>query len=65
MTDTSNVKFFVDGVKANNGKQINISNMAATDLLEPYLLFARTSNGGTERAHSMDIDYVKCTWKRS
>ena len=65
MTDTSNVKFFVDGVKANNGKQINISNMAATDLLEPYLLFARTSDGGTERAHSMDIDYVKCTWKRS
>ena len=65
MTDLSNVLFFVDGANANNGKTFDISAMAATDYLEPYLLFARTNAGGTERAHSMDIDYVNVTWKRS
>ena len=65
MTDLSNVQFYVDNVLANNGNTFSISDIAAADLLEPYILFARTSNGGTERAHSMDIDYIKCTWKRS
>jgi len=65
MTDTSNVKFYVDGVSANNGNTFDMSAIAATDYLEPFILFARTSDGGTERAHAMDIDYVKCTWKRS
>ena len=65
MTDISNVKFYVDGVSANNGNTFDMSAIAATDYLEPYILFARTSDGGTERAHSLDIDYVKCTWKRS
>lgn len=65
MTDLSNVRFFVDGVDANNGNKFDMSSIAAADLLEPYILFARTNAGGTERAHRMDIDYIKCTWKRS
>ena len=66
MTDISNVKFYVDGVSANNGNTFDMSAIAATDYLEPFILFARTNSGATpDRAHSLDIDYVKCTWKRS
>ena len=65
MTDTSNVKFYVDGVSANNGNTFDMSAIAATDYLEPFILFARTSALGTDRAHTLDIDYVKCTWKRT
>lgn len=65
MTDLTKVLFFVDGVNANAGKTYDLSNMAATDYLEPFLLFARTNAGGTERAHLMDIDYVNVTWKRT
>ena len=64
MTDISNVKFYVDGVSANNGNTFDMSAISATDYLEPFILFARTADG-TNRAHSLDIDYVKCTWKRS
>ena len=65
MTSMSNVKFYVDGVLANNGNTIDMSAMAAGDHLEPFLMFARTNAGGTERAHSMDIDYVNVSWKRT
>lgn len=65
MTDIGNVRFFVDGVEANNGNLFDMSNIAATDYLEPFILFSRTNAGGTERAHQMDVDYVKCIWKRS
>ena len=65
MTDIGNVRFFVDGVEANNGNLFDMSNVDAADYLEPFILFSRTNNGGTERTHKMDIDYVKCTWKRS
>ena len=65
MTDLTNVRFFVDGVDANNGNKFDMSAIGATDYLEPFVLFSRTDTGGTERAHSMDIDYIKCTWKRS
>ena len=65
MTDIGNVRFFVDGVEANNGNLFDMSNIDAADYLEPFILFSRTNNGGTEQDHSMDIDYVKCTWKRS
>jgi hypothetical protein len=65
MTDLTNVRFFVDGVDANNGNTFDMSGIGATDYLEPFVLFSRTDTGGTERAHSMDIDYIKCTWKRS
>lgn len=65
MTDTSAVLFFVDGVHANNGKTFDMSAIAATDYLEPFILFARTNAGGTERAHSLDIDYVRVISKRT
>ena len=65
MTNLSIVRFFVDNVDANNGNKFDMSDIAAADLLEPYILFARTSASGTERAHTMDIDYVNITWKRS
>jgi hypothetical protein len=65
MTDTSNVLFYVDGELANNGNSFDMSAIAATDYLEPFILFSRTNAGGTNRAHTMDIDYVKVTWKRS
>ena len=65
MTDLSNVRFYVDGENANNGLTFDMSGIAATDYLEPIILFSRTSTGGTERAHSMDIDYVNINWKRS
>jgi|GEM_PF-2838115 len=65
MSDTSDVRFYVDGVLANNGNGIDISAMAATDYLEPFILFARTNAGGTERAHTMDIDYVNVSSKRT
>ena len=66
MTDTSKVLFYIDGVLANNGNTFDMSALVAGDYLEPYILFARTADGAsTERAHAMDIDYVKCTWKRS
>ena len=63
MSSISNVKFFVDGKLANNGNSFDMSNIAAGDLLEPYILFKR-SGDGTERAHTMDVDYVHCSWKR-
>ena len=65
MTDTSDVKFYVDGVSANNGNTFDMSGIAATDYLEPFIMMARTNASGTERAHTMDIDYVKCIWKRT
>ena len=65
MTDLKNVLFFVDGVLANNGNTFDMSAISKSDYLEPFILFARTSNSGTERAHRLDIDYVNCTWKRS
>ena len=65
MSDTSDVRFYVDGVLANNGNGIDISAMAATDYLEPFILFARTNAGGTERAHSLDIDYINISSKRT
>jgi len=65
MTDTSDVRFYVDGVLANNGNTFDMSEIAAGDHLEPFILFARTNAGGTERAHSLDIDYVNVNWKRS
>ena len=66
MTDLANVRFFIDGVDANNGSKFDMSQIAAADLLEPFILFSRTATGASsERAHTMDIDYVKCTWKRS
>ena len=65
MSDTSDVRFYVDGTLANNGNRIDISAMAATDYLEPFILFARTNAGGTERAHSLDIDYVNVSSKRT
>ena len=65
MTDLSNVRFFVDGAEANNGNTFNMSDIEAADLLEPYILFSRTSASGTERAHRLDVDYIKCIWKRS
>ena len=65
MTDTSDVKFYVDGVSANNGNTFDMKGIAATDYLEPFIMMARTDDGGTERAHTMDIDYVKCIWKRT
>ena len=65
MTDLSNVLFFIDGVDARNGNTFDMSAIAATDYLEPFLIIARATNTGTERAHGLDIDYVKCTWKRS
>ena len=63
MSSISNVKFYVDGKLANNGNTFNMSNIAAGDLLEPYILFKRSA-AGTERAHTMDVDYVHCSWKR-
>ena len=65
MSDTSDVRFYVDGVLANNGNTFNMSAIAATDYLEPFILFARTNNAGTERAHSLDIDYVNVSSKRT
>ena len=65
MSDTSDVRIYVDGKLANNGNRIDISAMAATDYLEPFILFARTNAGGTERAHSLDIDYVNISSKRT
>ena len=65
MTDLSNILFYVDGVLANNGNTFDADQMAATDYLEPFILFARTNAGGTERAHSLDIDYVRVISKRT
>jgi hypothetical protein len=58
MTNLSSVKFFIDGTRVLASTTFDFSAMAATDYLEPYILFARTNTGGTERAHSLDIDYV-------
>ena len=63
MSSLSNVRFFVDGKLANNGTTFDMSGIAAGDLVEPYILFKRSADG-TERAHTMDIDYVHCSWKR-
>ena len=65
MTKINDVKFYVDGVLANNGNTFDMSAISASDYLEPFILFARTNNGGTERAHSLDIDYVNVSSKRT
>tara|TARA_R110002051_G_scaffold197248_5_gene264787 strand:+ start:4704 stop:5492 length:789 start_codon:yes stop_codon:yes gene_type:complete len=65
MSDTSDVRFYVDGKLANNGNTFDMSAIAATDYLEPVILFVRTNAGGTERAHSLDIDYINISSKRT
>jgi len=65
MTDLSNILFYVDGVLANNGNTFDADQMAATDYLEPFILFSRTNAGGTEVTHSLDIDYVRVISKRT
>tara|TARA_A100001391_G_scaffold67141_1_gene42886 strand:+ start:743 stop:1531 length:789 start_codon:yes stop_codon:yes gene_type:complete len=65
MTNLASVKFFIDDVRVLESTTFNLSAMAATDFLEPYILFARTSASGTERAHSLDVDYVHLSSLRS
>ena len=65
MTSLSSVRFFIDGKRVLAGTTFDFSAMAETDYLEPYILFARTSASGTERAHSLDVDYVHLSSLRS
>tara|TARA_R110002110_G_scaffold79793_2_gene208353 strand:- start:945 stop:1730 length:786 start_codon:yes stop_codon:yes gene_type:complete len=65
MTNIDDVRFYVDDKPANNGNTFNMEQIAATDFLEPFIMFCRTSASGAERTHTMDLDYVNVSWKRT
>ena len=61
MSDTSAVRFMVDGVPSTGGP-VDVSAMAATDLLQPFFEIQR--DAGTE-VDAVFIDYVRVEWDRA
>jgi len=64
MSDTSDVKFYIDGqvVDLTSHEKIDVSNAVAGDLLQPYIEMQKDSGTVT---HIVDIDYISVLWDRS
>lgn len=64
MSDLSDVKYFIDDqrVALANNEVIDVSGMAAGDLLQPYIEMQKDSGTVT---HIVDIDYISVLWDRS
>ena len=64
MSDLTNVKFYIDGaiVSLTSNEKIDVSNMVAGDLLQPYIEMQKDAGSVT---HSVDIDYISVLWDRS
>ena len=62
MSDLTDVKFFVDGTKCALPEAMDVSGMAAGDLLQPYIAMQKDAGAVT---HSVDIDYISVVWERS
>ena len=62
MSDTSNVRFFVDGTECVLPEAIDVSGMVAGDLLQPIIELQK--DAGTVQ-HSVDVDYISVLWERS
>lgn len=59
-SNTSAVKFYVDGVQTST--TVNVAALAAANVLQPFIEIQR--DAGTE-AESVVIDYVRVDWNRS
>tara|TARA_R100000005_G_C4969273_1_gene182843 strand:+ start:70 stop:819 length:750 start_codon:yes stop_codon:yes gene_type:complete len=62
MSDLADVKYFVDGSQCVLPEKIDVSQMAAGDLLQPYIEIQK--DAGTVE-HSIDVDYISVLWDRS
>jgi len=62
MSDLSDVKFYVDGDGCALPEKMDVSGMAAGDLLQPYIEMQK--DGGAVE-HSVDVDYISVLWDRS
>ena len=64
LSDLSDVKYFIDDqrVALANNEVIDVSGMAAGDLLQPYIEMQKDSGTVT---HIVDIDYISVLWDRS
>ena len=63
MSDLTNVLFFIDDelVKLSGGEKIDVSNMAGSDLLQPFIEIQK--DAGTVE-HQVDVDYISVLWGR-
>ena len=62
MRDLSDVRFFVDGSQCVLPEKMDVSGMAAGDLLQPFIEIQKDNDTVT---HSIDIDYISVLWDRS
>ena len=62
MRDLEDVKFYVDGTQCVLPEKMDVSEMAAGDLLQPYIEIQK--DAGTVE-HSIDVDYISVLWDRS
>lgn len=63
MSDLTNVLFYIDGalVKLASGEKIDVSGMAGSDLLQPFIEIQK--DAGTVE-HQVDVDYISVLWGR-
>ena len=63
MSDLTNMLFFIDGelVKLASGEKIDVSDMAGSDLLQPFIEIQK--DAGTVQ-HQVDVDYISVLWGR-
>ena len=61
-SDLSDVRFYIDGVQCVLPEKIDVDQMAAGDLLQPYIEIQKDT--GAE-VHEVHIDYISVLWDRS
>tara|TARA_R100001163_G_C5066314_1_gene204706 strand:- start:35 stop:787 length:753 start_codon:yes stop_codon:yes gene_type:complete len=61
-SDLSDVKFYVDGTQCVLPEKIDVDQMAAGDVLQPYIEMQKDAGTVT---HSVDIDYISVLWDRT
>ena len=62
MSNLSDVRFFVDGSRCALPEKMDVSGMAAGDLLQPII---EIQKDGGDVTHSIEIDYISVLWDRS
>ena len=62
MSDLTDVKYYIDGTQCVLPEKIDVSAMAATDYLQPYIEIQKDT--GAE-VHEVHIDYISVLWDRT
>tara|TARA_R100001086_G_C11832435_1_gene256938 strand:+ start:974 stop:1744 length:771 start_codon:yes stop_codon:yes gene_type:complete len=62
MRDLSDVRFFVDGDRCALPEKMDVSGLAAGNLLQPFIEIQKDTGAV---AHAIDIDYISVLWDRS